>query len=114
MTNTRILSEVAKTSLEILSNVVDEMFSSGDVLDAIHELDTFDDVVQQCTSVQRPPVLCGTLSQLEDHGQAGRPTPAALVLFVRSRTVAKVDSIGSVVQRCAVLTVSLLMAYPFF
>lgn len=49
--------------------------------------------------IDGPPPLLGGLDELEDHGEGGGRLPAPLVTFMRSRTGAKVDSMGFVVRR---------------
>ena len=50
--------------------------------------------------VESSPPLLGAQTELEDHRQRRLAGEVPRVLAVRSRTVAKVDSIGLVVRRC--------------
>lgn len=54
---------------------------------------------REVRSVDCPPPAFGGFDELESHGEAGGREPGPLVTLVRSRTVAKVDSIGLVVLR---------------
>ena len=55
----------------------------------------------QVGCVDHAPAALGGLDQLEGHRQGGGLDPWPLVAFVRSLTVANVDSIGLVVRRCS-------------
>jgi hypothetical protein len=63
---------------------------------AAHGLQDFG---QRGVAVEFAPMFLRVLGEFEDHRQGGRGEPQPMVLTVRRRTVAKVDSIGLVVRR---------------
>jgi hypothetical protein len=66
----------------------------------IDETDTSNYLWNQFESLQPAPMLLGFQTKFEDHRQVAIREPQPLVRGVRSRTVAKVDSMGLVVRKC--------------